>query len=252
MGFVVDENNKLVIVDHSHHHFCITTAIGNPAVSILENGLKVTSIFTRTKSRKGKNGQKPLGDNNPMLYALKGLQQLKTTKQSVKDLVLNYRQILPKFIDNGFVWDWLVPLPSSSHLTALFAKKIAKHSGIGVCHHHLIMKNSAQHVLNNLQYLKIKSSERSALREDIKRFIHFNSPHSPFQIKSITRIKLRKYINPFTLINRPDNLFIPQNILLVDDMVTTGTSLISASELLKQSYPSANIEALTLFGSSRR
>jgi len=38
---------------------------------------------------------------------------------------------------------------------------------------------------------------------------------------------------------------------LIDDMVTSGASLVSAEAILKQQYPDARIEALTLFGSSR-
>ncbi|EFB70987.1 phosphoribosyltransferase [Providencia rustigianii] len=252
MGFVVDERNKLVEVDHSHNHFCITTAIGNPTTTLLDNNLKVTSIFARTKSRRNKHVRKPIGDNNPMLYALKGLHQVRATRRSIIDLNQSYRQILPKFLAAGFVWDWLIPLPSSSNLTALFAKKVIKHSGIGEYHHDIIIKNSAQHTLDSLYNLPIRSSERSALHEDTKRFISFNSPKTPFEIKSITRVKLRKYINPLTWGNIPSNISVPCNILLVDDMVTTGTSLMAAFKLLKQRYPIVNIEALTLFGSSKK
>lgn len=112
------------------------------------------------------------------------------------------------------------------------------------------MKVSAGHVLNSLSRLQIKAADRSALHEDIKRFISFNSPQTPFQIKAITRTLLRPHINPLMWGHLPAGVAPPRNVLLIDDMVTTGTSLIAAYDLIKHRYPMVNVEALTLFGST--
>lgn len=252
MGFVVDATNRQVTVDHSHNHFSVTTPEGNPTTIELNNGLKVTSIFSRTKGKKAKRGQKPPGDNSPMLYALKGMQNLKTTRRAVMDLNLSYRLILPTFVEAGFQWDWLLPLPSSCPLTELFSKKIATHTGIGICHNGAMLKVSAQRVLDSLDELRIRAVDRSALREDIKRFISHHSPQTAFQIKAITRTYLRTHINPLMWGRLPAGTAPPSKILLVDDMVTTGTSLIAAYDLIKHRYPAVSMEALTLFGSTGR
>ena len=78
MGFVVDAENRLVTVDHSHNHFCITTPEGNP-VELMLGTLKVTSIFARTK---GKRDKRDPGDNSPMLYVIKGLHELRTNPRA--------------------------------------------------------------------------------------------------------------------------------------------------------------------------
>lgn len=251
MGFTVDVANRLVTVDHSHNNYSVTTPAGNPTHLILANGLKVTSIFSRTKGKKAKRGENvPPGDNSPMLYALKGMHQLQTTRRSVMDLNLSYRQILPVFVAAGFQWDWLLPLPSSSNLTALFANRVCTESGVGVCHHGAMVKISAQQVLKNLQALKIKASDRSAIREDVNRFIKQNSPQTAFQIKAITRTHLRPHINPLMWGHLPA-VAPPRRVLLIDDMVTTGTSLVCANDILRHRYPTVQIEALTLFGSTK-
>ncbi|HHR6132332.1 TPA: phosphoribosyltransferase [Providencia alcalifaciens] len=252
MGFDVDTTNNIVTVDHSHDIFSRTTVAGNPTTIRLSNGLKVTSIFSRTKGKRAKRGERPPGDNNPMLYALKGMQNLKTTYRSVMDLYVNFQEILPVFINAGFQWDWLLPLPSSSQLTSIFANKVAHQSGIGVCLNGTILKKSAQDVLDSLNNLQIKATERSALREDINRFIARNSPQTPFQIKAITRSQLRQHISPLKWGHIGIGSNPPRNVLLIDDMVTTGTSLMSAFDIIKHRYPTVRIEALTLFGSTGR
>ncbi|MBS0057794.1 phosphoribosyltransferase [Yersinia sp. Marseille-Q3913] len=243
MGFTVDVANRLVTVDHSHNNYSVTTPAGNPTVLTLSNGLKVTSIFSRTKGKKGKRGVKdPPGDNSPMLYALKGMHQLQTTRRAVMDL--------PVYVAAGFQWDWLLPLPSSSNLTALFANRVCSRSGVGVCHHGAMVKISAQQVLKNLEALQIKATDRSAIREAVNRFIKYNSPQTAFQIKAISRTSLRPYINPLMWGHLPA-VVPPRRVLLIDDMVTTGTSLVCASDILRHRYPTVQIEALTLFGSTK-
>ncbi|WP_249549339.1 phosphoribosyltransferase, partial [Escherichia coli] len=82
------------------------------------------------------------------------------------------------------------------------------------------------------------------------RFISKHGEEVAFQIKSIRRVKLRKHISPLIWGHAPATPP-PRGILLIDDMVTSGTSLVNAEAILKHRYPLARIEALTLFGSSK-
>lgn len=247
MGFVIDISNNLVTVDHAHNDFCITTPHGNPAVLFLGN-LKVTSIFSRTK---GKRDRSLPGDNSPMLYALKGMHSLMTRPRDIGMLCLSFRQILPIFLNNTSQWDWIVPLPSSSPVCSRFASMIQKRTQIGICQPNTLDKVTSAEVLRCTRDLKISSKDKSAIYEDVKRFISSNSLETPFQIKSIKRTKLRKYVNPLMWGNIPYETIPPQRVLLVDDMITTGTSLVCAENIIKARYPDVQIEALTIFGSSR-
>ena len=96
MGFNVNNDTKIVTVDHSHNNFSVTTTEGNPTTAIF-NGLSVTSILQRTKGKRDKDS---LGDNSPMLYALKGIGDLSTTYSSVASLLPNCFNILDQLLMN--------------------------------------------------------------------------------------------------------------------------------------------------------
>lgn len=248
VGFVIDISNNLVTVDHAHNDFCVTTPNGNPAILFLGD-LKVTSIFSRTK---GKRDRSLPGDNSPMLYALKGMHGLITRPRDIGMLCLSFRQILPVFLSNTSQWDWIVPLPSSSSVCNRFASMVQKRTQIGICQPNALDKVTSAEVLRCTRGLKISSKDKSAIHEDVKRFISSNSLETPFQIKAIKRTKLRKYINPLMWGSILCSTKPPQRILLVDDMITTGTSLVCAENIIRARYPNVRIEALTIFGSSRK
>lgn len=247
MGFNVDAVNRIVSVDHSHQNYCNTSTVGNPVIEKIDGRLTVTSIFKRTKGRRDRNDP---GDNSPMLYALKGLHDLKTTYSSIKALDTNYKEILDRFMQ-GNEWDCIIPLPSSSKLTVLLAKSIQRHTKLGVCYTHALRKITAQSAIDNLRELQISSRDKSALRDSIKRFIRQHGEDTEFQMKYIKEVGLRKYINPMMWGHLPAGTTPPNKILLVDDMVTSGASLLSALDVIQHRYPHSDVQALTLFGSSR-
>ncbi|EPN9162954.1 phosphoribosyltransferase [Escherichia coli] len=247
VGFVVDKHKRLVTVDHSHNHFCITKPEGNPVEFMQTPSLKVTSIFARTKGKRNKNDP---GDNCPMLYVIKGLHQLTTNKRDIGLLCVSFRKILPVYLANGFQWDWIVPLPSSSPVCLRLANKVHKQTQRGVCHPDALIKLRAITVLQNLDALRITSSDKTRARSEVKRFIRNHGENAFFQIKSVS-VDVRKHVNPLAWGSVPLGTTPPRSILLIDDMVTSGTSLVNAEAILKHRYPTAKIEALTLFGSSK-
>jgi len=247
VGFNVDAERLIVSVDPSHNHFCVTSPEGNPVEITLNGTLKVTSIFARTK---GKRDKRDPGDNSPMLYVIKGMHQLTTTPRDIAMLCASFRQILPVFTANGFEWDWIVPLPSSSPVCCRFAEKVLQRTQRGVCYPQALAKITAGQVLSNLDDLRISSRDKTRVRSEIRRFISTHGEDAAFQIKSVN-VALRHHINPLTWGSLPLGTNPPRGILLIDDMVTSGASLINAEAILKHRYPAARIEALTLFGSSR-
>lgn len=249
MGFNVDSRNNLVTVDHLHNNYAVTTVAGNPVVKTI-SGIKVTSVFARTKAKRQRSDP---GDNSPMLYALKGLGNLTTTYSSVAMLYSNYCQIMSSIVQNeeaSGLWDCVVPMPSSSKLAFLIAKTIARHPGVGLIESSLLRKVTGNAVLASLDALAISSKDRTALRSEVRRFIQCHDGEADFQMKSIKRVDLRCHLCPFMLGSAPLQ-HQPHRILLVDDMVTSGTSIVSAATVLSTHFPQAHIEAVTLFGSSR-
>lgn len=251
MGFTVDTETRLVTVDHSHNNYCVTTAAGNPTSIILANGLKVTSIFSRTKGKKDKRGEKVQpGDNSPMLYVIKGIHELKTRRRDIGTLCSSFRQILPVFLNSGFVWDWIIPLPSGSSVCSRFAGKVKQKSGFGIYQPTALAKITADQAMTNINKLRIRAKDKSILSADVRRFIKEYHPHAPFQIKYI-KTQFRQHISPLVWGNIPPGTLPPRRILLIDDMITSGTSVSCAAEVIKARYPTVQIEALTLFGMSK-
>ncbi|HDS1207810.1 TPA: phosphoribosyltransferase [Shewanella algae] len=244
MGLVVDKTSRLVTVDHKHNRYCVTTVNGNPSV-IFQNGLKITSVFSRTKGR----WDTSVGDNCPMLYALKRLNNLNTTPRDVAALCVSFRKILPVFLESGFTWDWIIPLPSSSDVCGRFAGKVHKQSSIGIIQPEALKKISAAQALADVRNLHISAKDKTKLKTSIFRFIKANGEEAPFQIKSVDTA-LRHHINPL-IWGRCHSNTPPTKVLLVDDMVTSGTSLRCAAHVVEKRYPMAKIEALTIFGSSK-
>lgn len=256
MGFYLEkksgaagaQNCVFVRVNHSHNRYGLTTPEGNPAFLQLD-GLKITSIFSRTKGRRDRTEP---GDNCPMLYALKGLHNLRTRHSDIRLLRASFLSILASFKEQTVGWDSLFPLPSSSKLTSLFASKVQKQTGMGQCYPTALRKITAEQVLLQLDTMnEIRSQDRANLRQEVKRFIRNYSAHTDFQMKFVKNVKLRRYINPLSWGILPIDTAPPRGILLIDDMVTSGTSLLRAAAVIKERFPLADIQALTLFGSSR-
>lgn len=217
-------------------------------MQILLNGtLKVTSIFARTKGKRDKTDP---GDNSPMLYVMKGMHELRTTPRDIALLCASFREILPVYLEKGFEWDWIVPLPSSSPVCLRLANKVHKRTQRGVCYPDALVKLTAVNVLRNLDGLHISSREKSQARSYVKKFIQNHGEDAFFQIKSV-RKDVRTHVNPLAWGSLPMGTRPPRGILLIDDMITSGTSLANAEAILKNRYPSVRIEALTLFGASK-
>lgn len=245
MGFNIDSDTMIVSVDHSHNDYCVTTVEGNPAI-VTKDNLEIISIFSRTK--RGRRHTKTIGDNCPMLYALKGSEQLITTAKDVVKLRINFRKILNIYLSRGYQWDWIVPLPSSSNLSQLLANEVFNISNMGVVQQDLLIKITNKEALSIAKSLRIHSSDKANITSAIRGRIKKMGEEDYFQIKYINKSD-RIHMKPFIFNKIPLGSPPPRKLLLIDDMITSGTSLVSAMEVIKSRYPLVKIEALTLFGS---
>lgn len=263
MGFDVDRANKIVTVDHSHNNFATTSVEGNPKTKRYGD-MTVIGIFKRNKGanrtlRQTAPDTKIDGDNSPMLYALKNLDGLTTTPSDVCSLFRNARQILrselEKQSENNVVFTHIITIPSSHKLASIVARMVyrvgkSQNPQMPFPQKGILQKASARQVLDQIQTARIASKAKTNIKRSIKRFIQQNGDDVDFQIKYIKDIKLRQHINLLALTpyETIDNSEI--NVLLVDDMVTTGSSLIAAKILLLQRYPNATFYSICLFSAS--
>ena len=141
-------------------------------------------------------------------------------------------------------------MPSSHNIANIISKRVIRKSSAFRLESSALKKVSANNAKLQIRDLRIKSTDKTRLNNYIKLFAKNYGWDHDFQMKSIKRANLRKHINPLEL----DRLLIttpPRNILLIDDMVTSGRTLSCAESAIKARYPMTNISALTLLSSSQ-
>lgn len=243
MGLAI--NNNLVYIDHSINDHLITTHANNPKINIKANPkgcIMVASIFTRLKSTsQGRKARqtKRVGDNCPLIYALKNKDNLYTNIYTIKQMLIEGRQIIKKikFIDSKTS---LICTPSSHKIVLQFANEIAKLTG-AVVHKDVFVKASVQSARDDINNA-ISMADNYLTKKDLKQVLKNLSTASNLSMKDIPT-KYRSFINPLVLVNP---IFSDQ-IILVDDLVATGGTLICAKNLARQSQLSKDIRALSLF-----
>lgn len=258
MGFDVDRIHKIVTVDHSHNNFATTSVEGNPKTKNYQ-GMIVIGIFKRNKGanrtlRQEDSKAKIDGDNSPMLYALKNLDNLTTTQADVRSLFRNARHILEMELPKYNFFDYIITMPSSHKLVSVIARMTLRK-----CHKlghptsvldGIFQKSSGADVKAQVLNLEISRNLRTGMVNNVKKFIKEHGKDTDFQIKYIQKTNLRKYINLLTSVSGRAMDDRAVNILLVDDMVTTGCSLISARDIVQQHFPNAKIYSVCLFSAS--
>jgi len=232
MGLTLHGNK--VLVDHSHNRLLNTSIEGNPTVCKIA-GLTVFSIFKREKA--SRQIKQHGGDNCHLLYALKGKDQLETTRGSIKSLLPAFNQILQKIPQD---YDLVVPMPSKYWISTIVAKRLARRSRIKVTTD-IFQKITIDQARETLENLDLPSQEKRKIDFRLKN--QGNSGGS-FSLKEIPT-KYRQFFCPLILCNRPQaNL---KKVLLVDDLLSTGTTLNSAKTLLQPICIDTEIDAVCLF-----
>lgn len=247
MGLVIEGTR--VLVDHASKDHLVTTPEGNPKSYRIKNKhgeLEVFSVFTRLKSSgrsrsRAAQAGKPVGDNCPLIYALKGKADLSTDTNSIKLLVRSGKIIVQSFpVQDG---DVLVCAPSSHSLVSHFATLLGKQLGLSVVSGTLA-KSTIESAVEDIDVafaLATSRDDRKALI-GIKRKL---ADQKTLALKDIPT-KYRSLIQPFVCAQQAlgDE---QRNLILVDDLVASGTSLIGAMNVLDARYPGRSFRAITLF-----
>ena len=243
MGFYVTESG-FVGVDHSIKNFGDTTVQTNPTKARTACGLVVHSVFLRQSNRASKSD---VGDNCPMIYALKGKQGLYTTKRQIHILNQSFAVILANFVTEN-CYNYIIPMPSSSNISKILANRVKrsiKHSILL----DLFKKISVLDAANQINMsVDLEYADKAALRMAIKRQKNTVGELGEFSLKEV-KTPLRKFISPVVI---HDHKELPvftgtPKFLLVDDLFSTGTTLLAAKRAILNLYPTAHVEALCLF-----
>ena len=245
MGLVI--KGSKVLVDHGSKEHLVTTPEGNPKRYTVKNAfgeLDVFSVFTRLKAssraRKDRAGRM-VGDNCPLIYALKGREGLTTGYQSIRELLISGTAIIRAFQPEGD--EVLVPAPSSHPLVSYMTRILSAELKLQVADS-LLCKSSVQSVVADLN-AAIEVATSYQVRKDLRNTVHKLQRQEVFALKEVPTT-YRELIRPFEVgVGKlPDG---QRRVVLVDDLVASGTSLIGAMRVLKDHYPKAEFRAITLF-----
>ncbi|CAN7610531.1 hypothetical protein [Devosia sp. LjRoot3] len=254
MGLVVIDGE--VIVDHGVSDHLNTAIEGNPTQVNLR-GMTVHCTFQRrylsAKTAKGVDDRVP-GDNCPLIYALKGADGLRVSHSSIRALNAHAPTILAAISEvlAGQI-DAIVPMPSSSALARILAKRLARMTGISVQEGIFLKSNNAQAMIRaqTLTTSGNKTLSYAQVQElrPLLRWMHRNAD-LPYAAKNI-KTRLRGFFDPLQL--APG--FAPQmqsaRYLLVDDLLATGETLVAARSLITAHNLGSVDRAVAWFGPVR-
>jgi len=250
LGFIVNENG-LISVDHSINDFGVTSTRGNPtgAKTHCMIPMSVHSIFLRhdrnTNSKYDNIPSKLIGDNCPFIYAVKKkAPNLFVNNQTIRDLCKPMNQILDAFVkkqsSDNIKYDFVIVIPSSHNIAGILAKRIKNRLDIPLLNDLLRKSNSTdvfQQVNND------SSIPQGAKVNIINAVKKSNTTKAPFSLSDVST-KYRSYVNPVALAK---NTSLGSRVLLVDDLFATGTTLITAKDVLLANDPNLIVDSLCLF-----
>lgn len=228
-------SNKEVSFNNFHHELLDTSTRKNPSIKKLQ-GLMVYSVFRRKRHKSHTQ------DGNPLIHALKANQGYHIEKKEIVLFLPDFYRIIDKFLD-GNSYNLILPLPSSHRINEYLARRIARKCPKATIECDFFGKKTVAEVINDLEQVEILSK---SLKRDVKQLLNrLNKapPSKHFSMKDVHNHKVRKMIQPIKLIADISNN--TGKVLLVDDLLASGTTLLNAYNLLKNK--NINASAICLF-----
>ena len=250
MGLRIDDG--VVIVDHGVNGHLVTTPEGNPTFEQLES-LEIYSVFQRlfdsAKDSRDR-AQKVRGDNFPLIYALKGLDGLTIPLSSLKrlnDSIPTILQAIAAELNGRF--DVIGSMPSSSRLADMLAKRLSRVTGKPHITNLFVKATNSQAMSTVAGVLKtdpksLPRGDEKSLRNAVQ--LLRESPNDAYTAKCV-QTSIRHYFSPVELSQTPVGLEPGTRFLLVDDLLSTGQTLISADKKLTDAGFTADRLCVTWF-----
>lgn len=249
-GIDIDYKNRTVGFNPTHENNVDTSVILNPKYSNI-NGIDVISLFTRKKSISG-------GDGNPLIYALKGLNdwKFKNGNSDIYGLLRQFLLISQKIKEK---YDTIITIPSSKYLNTIFLHKLNKIIKADNLIEDYFYKMLADEVFED--YVDWQSIDRDnsdiefeKISKDIN--MYFYNMHTKnngiFSYKYIKNPDLRKYIKKTMWSTEEKSVECApyingKSILILDDTISSGQSISEATSNIANIFDPKSITVITLF-----
>ncbi len=236
MGIDVTKD-KRVIYNGSHQNLIVTDIEKNPTTS-RKHGLVIRSLFKRRRSKGHKS------DGNPLIYALKARSGYSISNRELCKFLPAFYAILHKAPSAG-TYDIIVPLPSSHKINRVVAKRVMRFYPNASLVHNALDKKTIGEVVKGFDLNGISNRH---LRREAKQLLgrlHKADQRKLFAMKEVGNHRLRQHIEPLKVSEDMD--FTGMRVLLTDDLLSSGNTLLSAYNILKYKANTSSVEALCLF-----
>lgn len=238
MGIDVS-NNKEVTFNRHHQNLLDTSVEKNPVFTKI-NGVSVRSVYRRRKSNNQKN------DGNPLIYAMKQKHGYTISTREVMKFLDSFYLILEKALD-GFEADIIVPLPSSHKINTIFSRRINRVLKNAEIRSGLFVKKTTSEVVKELDLERISSKSVKREAQKLINDLSKTPENSAFSMKDVSNHRVRKLINPLRFSGEEASIDPKAKILLVDDLLASGSSMKSAFNALNSKNKIKEVEGLCLF-----
>ena len=186
-------------------------------------GFVVKSIYTRVKAKNGD------GDGNPMIFALKQTKGHRINRHELGKFRPSFYKILDEIIAEETP-EFILCLPSSRPVAKNLAAIVARKTG-GQSVLDYFIKQSNQDNISRLDMNNVKEGHRKDVRKklaDLKK----RPPHEAISLKDFPTT-IRPYFDPLKKNNHYTGPNVNDNVILIDDLYSTGRTLDSAVSILR-------------------
>lgn len=236
MGIDVDKINLIVTYNNSHEKNVDTSKFSSA------NWKRKKSVMTASLLLRRRTSDKI--DGNPLIYSMKKLKGYKIDKNNLIPIIKNSLHNLNITL-RGKNYDLIIAIPSQASIVKLLANRIKKRITNAKLSEYILTKQTNKEIISSFNMGLVKRQHK----REVKNTLHILSlkPGNRFILKEISG-RIRHYFNPLKIRN-PYYLKTYTNILIVDDALSSGTTLYNAQKMIKDINPNANVEAICLLSS---
>jgi len=228
LGIDVSASKFVTINDH-HQHGVNTLVDKNPTRGRI-GGIETLHVFKRNHL-----GNRDYDDGNPLIHALKGTGRYQIQMYWRQQFHNRANNILESCLAEIEKHDFLLSTPSSSPFCMEFTKQVSELSKVSILDSRFLKKQTVKEVLQNIHNNppKVKRSLETTFKDEVAK-LGRTEPNNVFQTKLVAN-RVRTLFRFFKVVGTVPNIQ-DKRIMIVDDLLATGSSLFSMREILQNQH----------------
>jgi hypothetical protein len=189
------------------------------------------SIDLRFVFRRNHTGDKDR-DGNPLIYALKGMNRYKIVPMYRK-MFLTRAKLIVEAMKDDLSPDFVMSVPSNNNFGEEFGRCVAAWLKVPFIQPTFLSKKTIQEILEEEKLARRKITNKRTLRKYNQQMASWKEMDEGQHVsmKDLDN-KIRPFFNPMTVTGTFPNIH-GKNVLITDDLLSSGTSILSTAELIR-------------------